>query len=54
MYGAAILFLIAAFVEAFWSPHTAIPFAAKIAVGVAGWILLASYFAFGGRARAAG
>jgi len=54
MYGAAVLFMIAAFVEAFWSPHTAIPFGAKIAVGAAGWVLLASYFAFAGRARAAG
>ena len=54
MYGAAVLFLIAAFVEAFWSPQTAIPFGAKIAVGAAGWVLLASYFAFAGRARAAG
>jgi uncharacterized membrane protein SpoIIM required for sporulation len=54
MYGAAMLFLIAAFVEAFWSPHTMIPFAAKIAVGAAGWGLLASYFAFAGRAHAAG
>ena len=54
MYGAAILFLIAAFVEAFWSPHTVIPFAAKIAVGAAGWVLLAAYFGFAGRARAAG
>ena len=54
MYGAAVLFLIAAFVEAFWSPQTAIPFGAKLAVGAAGWVLLASYFAFAGRARAAG
>jgi uncharacterized membrane protein SpoIIM required for sporulation len=54
MYGAAVLFLIAAFVEAFWSPQTAIPFGAKIAVGAAGWVLLAWYFAFAGRARAAG
>ncbi|HEY7240736.1 MAG TPA: stage II sporulation protein M [Burkholderiales bacterium] len=53
MYGAALLFFIAAFVEAFWSPHTAIPFGAKIAAGVAGWMLLGSYFAFAGRARAA-
>ena len=42
MYGAAVIFLIAAFVEAFWSPQTAIPFGAKIAVGAAGWVLLAS------------
>jgi len=54
MYGAAVLFLIAAFIEAFWSPQTAVPFGAKITVGAAGWVLLASYFAFAGRARAAG
>jgi len=54
MYGAAILFFVAAFIEAFWSPLTEVPFGAKIAAGVAGWMLLAAYFAFAGRARAAG
>jgi uncharacterized membrane protein SpoIIM required for sporulation len=54
MYGAALLFFAAAFVEAFWSPHTTIPFGVKIAAGAAGWALLASYFAFAGRASAAG
>jgi uncharacterized membrane protein SpoIIM required for sporulation len=53
MYGAALLFFIAAFVEAFWSPLTEVPYRAKIAAGVAGWVLLAAYFAFAGRARAA-
>jgi uncharacterized membrane protein SpoIIM required for sporulation len=52
MYGAALLFFIAAFVEAFWSPLTEVPYRAKIAVGVAGWVLLAAYLAFAGRARA--
>jgi uncharacterized membrane protein SpoIIM required for sporulation len=54
MYGAAILFFVAAFIEAFWSPLTEVPFGAKIAAGVAGWMLLAAYFAFAGRASAAG
>jgi hypothetical protein len=31
-----------------------VPFGAKIAAGVAGWMLLAAYFAFAGRASAAG
>ena len=53
MYGAAVMFFLAAFVEAFWSPLTVFPFHVKIAVGIAGWILFAVYFLFGGRARAA-
>ena len=54
MYGAALMFLIAAFIEAFWSPLTEVPFDAKIAAGAAGWLLLGAYFGFAGRARAAG
>ncbi|HEX6268369.1 MAG TPA: stage II sporulation protein M [Burkholderiales bacterium] len=53
MYGAALMFFIAAFVEAFWSPRTEVPFNLKIGVGIAGWVLLGAYFAFAGRARAA-
>jgi uncharacterized membrane protein SpoIIM required for sporulation len=53
MYGAALLFFIAAFVEAFWSPLTEVPYTTKIAAGVAGWIVILAYFAFAGRARAA-
>ena len=53
MYGAAALFFIAAFVEAFWSPMTEVPYSTKIAAGVAGWALLAAYFGFAGRTRAA-
>jgi uncharacterized membrane protein SpoIIM required for sporulation len=52
MYGAAIMFCAAAFVEAFWSPLTSVPFAVKIGVGVAGWILLLAYFLFAGRGHA--
>ena len=54
MYGAAVLFFIAAFVEAFWSPITEVPFNLKIGVGIAGWILLLAYLGLAGRARAAG
>jgi len=54
MYGAAILFAAAAFVEAFWSPINAIDVQVKILVGVAGWVTLLAYFLFAGRARAAG
>ena len=52
MYGAALLFFIAAFVEAFWSPLTEVPFSLKISVGIAGWLLLFAYFSLAGRARA--
>jgi hypothetical protein len=53
MYGAAALFVAAAFVEAFWSPLAGMPFAAKVGVGVAGWALLAAYLGLAGRSRAA-
>ena len=52
MYGAAVLFLIAAFVEAFWSPITEVGFQTKIIVGVAGWVVLLAYLLLGGRTRA--
>ncbi|MGH8725512.1 MAG: stage II sporulation protein M [Burkholderiales bacterium] len=54
MYGAAVMFFAAAFVEAFWSPLSEIPFNVKISVGVAWWVVLLGYFALAGRARAAG
>jgi uncharacterized membrane protein SpoIIM required for sporulation len=53
MYGAALMFLAAAFVEAFWSPITEFGFQTKIIVGVAGWALLLGYFLLAGRASAA-
>ena len=52
MYGAAMMFLVAAFVEAFWSPLTEVPFPIKIIVGACGWALLLLYFLLAGRARA--
>jgi uncharacterized membrane protein SpoIIM required for sporulation len=52
MYGAAVLFLAAAFVEAFWSPITEVPFNLKILVGIAGWVVLLGYFLLAGRSRA--
>jgi uncharacterized membrane protein SpoIIM required for sporulation len=57
MYGAALMFFLAAFVEAFWSPYTAVPLEAKLGVGVAGWAAFLLYFVFAGRpgkARAEG
>jgi uncharacterized membrane protein SpoIIM required for sporulation len=53
MYGAATMFFAAAFVEAFWSPHTAIPFEVKISVGIAAWIAVLAYLLFAGRSHAA-
>ena len=52
MYGAAMLFLAAAFVEAFWSPLTAVPVSIKYAAGAAGWAIVAAYFLFAGRRAA--
>jgi len=52
MYGAAIMFFAAAFVEAFWSPITEFGFTTKIIVGTLGWILLLAYFLFAGRSHA--
>lgn len=53
VYGAAAMFLAAAFVEAFWSPLTAFPPATKYAVGAILWALVLGYFALAGRYRAA-
>jgi len=53
MYGAAVMFLIAAFVEAFWSPLTAFPPATKYAVGAIAWAVVLGWLALGGRARGA-
>ncbi len=53
MYGAAMMFLAAAFVEAFWSPITELGFQVKIGAGIAGWVILLAYFLLAGRGRAA-
>ena len=52
MYGAALMFFFAAFVEAFWSPNGAVPFAAKLAIGGAIWSAFLLYFLLAGRGRA--
>jgi len=53
MYGAALMFVIAALIEGFWSPLTAFPAATKYAVGIVMWVLVISYFLFAGRRNAA-
>jgi uncharacterized membrane protein SpoIIM required for sporulation len=53
MYGAALMFLGAAFVEAFWSPVTEVSFDVKVTVGIAAWVVLLAYFLLAGRSRAA-
>ena len=53
MYGAALMFLLAAFIEGFWSPLTAFPPNVKYAVGVTLWMLVVAYFTLAGRNRAA-
>lgn len=53
MYGAALMFLIAAFIEGFWSPLTSIPSTTKYAVGIGAWLAVLAYFLLAGRSRAA-
>jgi uncharacterized membrane protein SpoIIM required for sporulation len=53
MYGAALMFMFAAFVEAFWSPITDLPLQVKVGVGLAGWALALAYFVLAGRGHAA-
>lgn len=51
IYGAAGMLLVAAFVEAFWSPLTEFAPNVKYAVGIAGWIGVTAYLVLVGRAR---
>jgi uncharacterized membrane protein SpoIIM required for sporulation len=53
MYGAAGMFVLAAMVEAFWSPLRILAPEVKYTVGLGLWLLVLAYFAVGGR-RAAG
>ena len=53
VYGAATMFLVAAFIEAFWSPLTLFPPLSKYLVGVVLWAFVLGYFAFAGRSRGA-
>ena len=52
VYGAGTLLAAAAFIEAFWSPLS-VALGLKYGVGAALWVLLALYFVFAGRDRAA-
>ncbi|KAB2934089.1 MAG: stage II sporulation protein M [Candidatus Contendobacter sp.] len=47
--GVAVLLVLAAFIEAFWSSNRAIPAAIKYAVGAAGWLLVVFYLSRAGR-----
>lgn len=49
VYGAATLFVMAAFVEAFWSSQAWVPVTIKYTVGITFWLLVISYFALAGR-----
>ena len=51
--GLAGMLLLAAAIEAFWSPRTFLPPAVKYAIGGALWLLVVLYFSFAGRDRAA-
>jgi uncharacterized membrane protein SpoIIM required for sporulation len=47
--GAALMLVLAASIEAFWSSRHEFPLALRYGVGAAGWILLLLYFIFAGR-----
>ena len=51
MYGAAALFLAAAFVEAYWSSLATIPVIDKYGVGILLWLLVGAYFLIPGSRR---
>ncbi|PWF44381.1 stage II sporulation protein M [Massilia glaciei] len=49
--GAAMLTVLAAFVEAFWSASAVVPPGVKFGVGGLCWLAVIAFFAFAGRAR---
>jgi len=49
MYGATLMLIIAAFIEAFWSSSTTIPIDVKLAVGGFLWVIVITYCIFSGR-----
>lgn len=51
MAGAALMFFMAAFVEAFWSSSQNISANVKYSVGIGMWLLVLSYFTFVGHAQ---
>lgn len=52
MYGVASMFIIAAFIEAYWSSMSDIPSIVKFTVGILFWVFLIAYFVFAGRNNA--
>jgi uncharacterized membrane protein SpoIIM required for sporulation len=52
VYGTGGMLVLAALIEAFWSPNTVFPPSVKYAVGAAFWALVFAYFALPGRDRA--
>ena len=54
IYGAALLFFLAAFIEAFWSSMTWIAPSIKYVVGISLWIMLWAYFLMAGKPHSAG
>lgn len=54
MYGVASMFVVAAFIEAYWSSMSDVPSMIKYIVGGVNWFLLLIYFVFAGRKYAAG
>ncbi|MDR1932672.1 MAG: stage II sporulation protein M [Spirochaetales bacterium] len=50
--GSALLIVIAASIEAFWSSRAELPMRLRIGAGIAGWVLLLLYFLFSGRGKA--
>jgi len=49
--GAALMLLVAACIEAFWSSRVGLPLALRYGAGTAGWVLVFVYFVFAGRER---
>lgn len=52
--GAALMLLVAAFIEAFWSPRAIVPIPVKYTVAAILWLLVILYLTRAGRARATG
>jgi uncharacterized membrane protein SpoIIM required for sporulation len=53
MYGAALMFMLAAFVEGFWSPLKSVSPQTKYVTGLTLWVAMLAYFSFAGRRRGA-
>ncbi len=53
MYGVASMFILAAFIEAYWSSMSDVDPTVKYTVGIGLWVLLIAYFIFAGRHREA-